>query len=255
MRQASAWSRDDEDGDLFGGRLFETIDVELARALAKDGGLGLAAVLMPTLSESGGDAAERSAATEPIPPRTAFPAHGASTPTVEATNIVASPNPTVVPEMLTRDPVSSGYGWRGDPIDGETRFHAGVDLRAAYGHEVAAAQSGTVVHAGSHGDYGLSVVIEHRPGVQTRYAHLSSILVEVGERVEARQVIGRIGRTGRATGAHLHFELSYDGQPVDPISAEGGVDGLLKKLRLVADLPNDRSRIARLDRGAEHHED
>jgi murein DD-endopeptidase MepM/ murein hydrolase activator NlpD len=217
MRDAGSWD-DDEDGELFGTRLMETIDVELARQLAMGGGMGLAEALLPSL---GGSVSK------------------GTTPGAGADPTLSMTSDSVVANAAVRDAavatVTSDFGWRQDPLDGDGRFHAGVDLRAAYGHEVGAAQTGRVVQAGEQGGYGLTVVIEHRPGIQTRYAHLSSIQVQPGERVEARQTIGRAGQTGRATGTHVHFEVTQDGKPVDPATLRGGIDGLLKELRLVAD--------------------
>ena len=218
MREAASW-KDDEDGELFGTRLMETIDVELARQLAMGGGLGLAEALIPSLAGHVSGSA------------LSVPAVG-STLGLTAGSVAAN---TAVRDRTLPATVTSDFGWRQDPIVGERRFHAGVDLRAAYGREVGAAETGRVVQAGEQGGYGLTVVVEHRPGIQTRYAHLSSILVQPGERVAARQTIGRAGQTGRATGTHLHFEVTQDGNPVDPRTLTGGLDGLLKELRLAAD--------------------
>lgn len=194
MRQAASW-RDDEDGELFGTRLMETIDVELARQLAMGGGLGLAEALIPSLAGGVSEGA------------TSLPAVG-TTVGVTAESVAAN---TAVRDDALGATVTSDFGWRQDPIVGEHRFHAGVDLRAAYGREVGTAETGRVVQAGEQGGYGLTVVLEHRPGIQTRYAHLSSILVQPGEQVAARQAIGRAGQTGRATGTHLHFEVTQNG--------------------------------------------
>lgn len=212
MRESSEWLGDDED-ELFGARLVETIDVELARQLAENGGLGLAALLTPTLFGTEGD------------PFAEF-ATGAAT---------AASQSRPDAEPLLSDRVTSEFGFRNDPLAGDHRFHAGVDLRAAYGREIGAAGSGQVVFAGEQGGYGLTVVIEHGSGVRTRYAHLSSTEVAEGDSVDSREPIGRAGQTGRATGSHLHFELLRDGERVDPASIEGGLDGLLKTLRLAAD--------------------
>ncbi len=111
---------------------------------------------------------------------------------------------------------SSHFGWRQDPLGHGRKFHGGVDLKAAYGTDVPAAASGEVIFAGEQGSYGTLVVLKHDDGVETRYAHLSSTAVKPGERVEAGQVVGRVGSSGRSTGAHLHFEVRRNGQPVDP---------------------------------------
>jgi murein DD-endopeptidase MepM/ murein hydrolase activator NlpD len=97
------------------------------------------------------------------------------------------------------------------------RFHRGIDIRAAYGQDVPAAGPGRVVSAGTDGGYGESVVIEHAGGVRTRYAHLSAIAVQAGDTVADGQLIGRAGRSGRATGTHLHFEVTAPtGEPLNP---------------------------------------
>lgn len=230
MREASSWFGNEEDDRLFGNQLLEAVDVELARQLATGGGLGLAAVLMPQLADA--DANTAAALMETARAAPTYTAPGLSVPGVPELGADAS---------LASRHVTSEFGLRQDPIDGGHRFHGGVDLRAAYGREIGAAESGTVVFAGEQGGYGLTVVLEHGAGVQTRYAHLSAIQVSAGDRVGARDPIGRAGDTGRATGSHLHFELIRDGERVDPASIEGGIENLLKKLRLSADWSNSRT--------------
>jgi len=235
MRETSRWLGNEEDDELFGDRLLETIDVEFARQLAAGGGLGLSNVLMPGLL----DAAESPASPEVFSLNTSAPTYVAPG---NQSIPGATPPPAGAPgEPLVSERVTSTFGLRQDPIAGDHRFHGGVDLRAAYGREIGAAESGTVVFAGEQGGYGLTVVIEHGEGVRTRYAHLSSILVTEGDAVGSRDPIGRAGQTGRATGSHLHFELIRNGERVDPASIEGGLDGLLKKLRLSADLSISRT--------------
>jgi murein DD-endopeptidase MepM/ murein hydrolase activator NlpD len=110
-------------------------------------------------------------------------------------------------------PVGDLFGPRG------ARFHAGVDFPAPAGTAVAAAGSGRVVFAGTSGSgWGNLVVVAHRLGVRTRYAHLSRIEVQLGERVNAGSTIGLVGATGEATGPHLHFEVVVRGANVDPLS-------------------------------------
>jgi murein DD-endopeptidase MepM/ murein hydrolase activator NlpD len=133
--------------------------------------------------------------------------------------------------------VSSPFGYRSDPFSGARRFHAGVDIAAAYGREVPSAGPGRVVYSGAQGGYGNTVVVEHAGGVLTRYAHLSSIQVDVGASVDAGTVVGRVGSTGRSTGPHLHFEVLQNGQPVNPAVAATKYGGLLKIEGMVADLP------------------
>lgn len=116
--------------------------------------------------------------------------------------------------------VTSGFGWRRDPISGDATFHRGIDIKAAYGDDVPVVAAGRVVSAGDDGGYGTAVVVEHANGTRTRYAHLSVALVRPGEDVPAGRVIGRAGSSGRATGPHVHFELlDRNGVPMDPSRA------------------------------------
>jgi murein DD-endopeptidase MepM/ murein hydrolase activator NlpD len=116
--------------------------------------------------------------------------------------------------------VSSRFGWRQDPLTGETTFHKGVDIAVAYGHDVKAAADGVVSFAGVQNGYGNTVVVDHDGGRQTRYAHLSQEFVRAGDIVSEGQVLGKSGNSGRSTGAHLHFEVLVNGRPVDPVAAE-----------------------------------
>ncbi len=113
--------------------------------------------------------------------------------------------------------VSSGFGEREDPITGEMAHHEGIDVVAPLGSSVRATAPGTVVFAGRHGRYGSLIEIDHGHGVATRYAHLGKILVEVGQRIGHRQEIGVMGNSGRSTGPHVHYEVRYGDQPLDPM--------------------------------------
>jgi beta-lactamase regulating signal transducer with metallopeptidase domain len=95
-------------------------------------------------------------------------------------------------------------------------FHPGIDLKAKAGAPVLATAGGTVLLAGPRGDHGIMVILQHGGGFETSYAHLASVCVEVGQRVAAGDRIGNVGRTGLATGPHLHYEIRKDGGPVDP---------------------------------------
>lgn len=107
--------------------------------------------------------------------------------------------------------VSSKYGKRGK------KFHYGVDFRAPSGTEILALKLGKVTYASRKSTFGLLVEIEHFDGTVTRYAHMSKILANKGDIVSAGTVIGLVGRTGRATGNHLHLEYLVDGKNVDPL--------------------------------------
>jgi peptidoglycan hydrolase-like protein with peptidoglycan-binding domain len=111
-------------------------------------------------------------------------------------------------------PIGDPFGPRG------TRFHAGIDLLAPAGTAVRAAAPGRVAYAGRiAGGWGKLVVVAHARRVRTMYAHLSAVAVEVGERVRTGSPIGKVGATGNATGAHLHFEVRLDGAAIDPSTA------------------------------------
>ena len=114
--------------------------------------------------------------------------------------------------------VSSRYGMRKDPLNGDLRMHAGIDLPKPHGSPVMSSGAGRVVFAGRNGGYGNMVEINHGGGMSTRYGHLSSIEVLRSSFVEGGQLIGRVGSTGRSTGSHLHYELRINGRAVDPQS-------------------------------------
>jgi murein DD-endopeptidase MepM/ murein hydrolase activator NlpD len=112
--------------------------------------------------------------------------------------------------------ISSLYGMRRDPFTGKHRMHQGVDFAAKIGTKVLAIGSGVVSFSGKKGAYGNVVEVTHGKGVVSRYAHLSKMLVNVGERVVKGKEIAEIGSTGRSTGAHLHLEVLKKGKREDP---------------------------------------
>lgn len=112
----------------------------------------------------------------------------------------------------TRGSISSRYSYRG------REFHGAIDIAARSGTPITAAAGGTVTTAGWGGGYGNQIVINHGGGMSTRYAHCSALNVKVGQKVSQGQVIGRVGATGRATGAHLHFEVMVNGAKKNPIN-------------------------------------
>ncbi len=117
---------------------------------------------------------------------------------------------------LTGFEVSSPFGVRGDPENGHTAFHTGIDLRAPYDSPVYATAPGQVTFAGWRDDYGKIVEIDHGNGIATRYAHLHAFTVSVGQHVGLHQQVGYLGSTGRATGPHVHYEVVVNGEPQDP---------------------------------------
>jgi murein DD-endopeptidase MepM/ murein hydrolase activator NlpD len=114
-------------------------------------------------------------------------------------------------------PITSGFGYRTDPVTGAQAFHSGLDLGAACGTPIKAAGTGVVISAGFNtGGYGNMTLINHGGGLSTLYGHQSSIIVSAGQNVSQGQVIGYVGSTGKSTGCHLHFEVRVNGNPVDP---------------------------------------
>jgi len=110
---------------------------------------------------------------------------------------------------------TSGFGYRLDPFNGGGAIHAGIDMAGARGEPIYASANGTVAKAGAASGYGNLVEVTHGHGIETRYGHLSAIVVRPGDRVRQGQLIGRMGSTGRSTGTHLHYEIRVDGRAVN----------------------------------------
>jgi murein DD-endopeptidase MepM/ murein hydrolase activator NlpD len=127
---------------------------------------------------------------------------------------------------------TSGYGVRSDPFRGASAMHAGIDLAGPSGTPVYATGDGVVSNAGwNSGGYGNLIKIDHGRGIETRYAHLSSVAVRRGQQVKRGQLIGKMGSTGRSTGSHLHYEVRIDGRAVNPIPFMKSTDYLLAMQR------------------------
>lgn len=121
--------------------------------------------------------------------------------------------PTLWPVMGR---LTSSFGERLDPFNGEGAFHAGLDIAAAYGTPVHAPADGVVAKAGPASGYGREVILDHGAGVSTIYGHLSAFAIVAGQIVKQGQVIGYIGSAGRSTGPHLHYEVRVNNIPVNP---------------------------------------
>ena len=119
--------------------------------------------------------------------------------------------------------ITSGYGNRIHPIFGTERWHSGIDIGAAAGSSVLAADSGTVTVATYSSSYGNYVMIYHSNGTYTLYAHMSSLTVTAGQNVTKGDTIGYVGSTGWSTGPHLHFEIRNSGGTIDPTQYFGGL--------------------------------
>lgn len=228
---------------------------QLANTMAKNGGIGIAEKICGQLEAKSGvagatkltpamDAAREirggattssadalSAAASGVPSKKSAdeakvagkPSRDAKTPSVTGREQSRHHNHTRHPENSTslRMPVNgtltSKFGSRRDPIHGDQRNHRGIDIAAPRGTPIEAAATGTVVFAGRQGGYGKTVIIELPDGRQTRYAHAEKLLVHAGDEVKTGQVIATVGSTGRATGPHVHFEVTENGRAVNPL--------------------------------------
>ena len=113
--------------------------------------------------------------------------------------------------------INNEFGFRRNPFGGRTyEFHGGMDIDGERGEQVIAPANGVVTEAGWKGGYGNMVEVDHGNGLSTRYAHMSAIMVEEGQRIEPGAAVGRVGSTGRSTGAHLHYETRVTGDAADP---------------------------------------
>ncbi|GAA4424117.1 M23 family metallopeptidase [Acidovorax lacteus] len=133
--------------------------------------------------------------------------------------------PTQAP--VSNRPPGSAFGWRLDPITGQSALHTGLDFQADVGTPILAAAGGVVVAQEYHPQYGNMVEIDHGNQLVTRYAHASKVLVKQGDLVRRGQKIAEVGSTGRSTGPHLHFEVLVQGVFQDPqkFLSAGGAGG------------------------------
>lgn len=113
--------------------------------------------------------------------------------------------------------VSSSYGRRTDPFKKTKAYHKGVDLAGRTGNKIKVMAKGKVTRAGTASGYGNLVEVDHGNGFKTKYGHMHKIYVKKGQYVEAGDVLGEVGSTGRSTGPHLHYEILYKGHDVDPM--------------------------------------
>jgi murein DD-endopeptidase MepM/ murein hydrolase activator NlpD len=118
--------------------------------------------------------------------------------------------------------VTSEFGLRASPAAGGSRHHPGMDIGAPRGARVEAAAAGRVTFAGSSHGYGRMVVVDHGGDLKTVYAHLSTVFARVGQSVHQGDLVGTVGATGTTTGPHLHYEVRFRGEPVNPMCYMGG---------------------------------
>lgn len=118
-----------------------------------------------------------------------------------------------------RGPVNSDFGRRTSPwASASSEFHSGLDIGAGRGSQVTAPAPGTVVFAGQHAEYGVTLIIDHGHDIKSLYGHLSKLMVAVDQKVQRGQVVALTGNTGRSSGPHLHYEIQVAGQAVNPRS-------------------------------------
>lgn len=143
-------------------------------------------------------------------------------PRLEQQVAIARATPAIWPAL---GPLSSPFGSRRDPFTLAASLHPGIDLDVDHGAPVHATADGVVTEARYHPEYGNLVIVSHGFGIETRYAHLSRLLVRPGTSITRGHVVGHAGSTGRSTGTHLHYEVWIDGRPVNPLHylvAQGG---------------------------------
>jgi murein DD-endopeptidase MepM/ murein hydrolase activator NlpD len=132
----------------------------------------------------------------------------------EQNNLMLASTPSIWP---VRGYFSSSFGVRNDPFTGEREMHYGIDISTVSGRPVVASADGVVLYASRRGSYGNIVVIDHKFGVMTRYAHLSGFNTRAGQQVKRGDVVGYVGNTGRSRAPHLHYEVWVQDRPVMPL--------------------------------------
>lgn len=187
MRQGVQTSFDTEFGESIYTSMF---DIEVARVLSERG-TGLKEVLIRGMNKTG-----------PYTPAQSKP----------------GPLPERIVPPETKPRLSSGYGIRMDPFEKTPRYHHGIDIAVPEGTDIRPVRPGKVTFSGEQKGYGNVVAIDHGDGYVTLYAHNKENLVQIGDRVETSTVIAKAGGTGRATGPHVHFEIRFRGERVDPSS-------------------------------------
>jgi murein DD-endopeptidase MepM/ murein hydrolase activator NlpD len=121
--------------------------------------------------------------------------------------------PTIWP---TKGWVSSAFTHRDDPFTGQRAFHYGIDIATDYGNSIMAPADGIVISLGNDKICGKNIIISHGNGITTHYLHLSKFLVRSGQKVKRWEIIGLVGKSGKAIGPHLHYEVRINNRPTNP---------------------------------------
>ena len=130
--------------------------------------------------------------------------------------IISNPKAFISPLKGNDFRISSKFGYRTHPVYKTKKFHGGIDLAAPKNTPVYSVKAGVVIHSGFVRGYGNYIIVDHEDGYKSAYAHLNTIKVKKGEKVDGAFVIGSVGKTGTATGYHLHFELIKSNKKIDP---------------------------------------
>ena len=133
---------------------------------------------------------------------------------VERRQALAEATPSIWPAQGW---LAGVYGRRSDPFTGKSEFHPALDISTEYGKPIYATANGRIQVASRSGNYGNLVQVDHGFGLMTRYGHMSRFAVKVSDEVSRGDVIGYVGATGRATGAHVHYEVWVNGRPINPL--------------------------------------
>jgi len=188
---------------------------EMAEKIQQGGGLGLADQMMRTLDAVPGSL-KPSGSSHVFLPVLPLDAKNRQTQSLRP----LAPVPGQADDDLALPPVdglvTSRFGLRKDPFNGNLRQHAGLDIAAPQGTPIRAVAPGVVVFSGHSSGYGNLVVVRHEDGTETRYGHCATLDVSYGDAVTTSSQLGTVGSTGRATGPHVHFEVRKDGRSVDP---------------------------------------
>ena len=137
----------------------------------------------------------------------------------EQTDQMAACTPAILPVNLSEGDmwISSSFGYRPDPVYGDTRMHWGIDISGPLGSAIYATANGTVVKRGfEYFGYGNYIIIDHGFGIKTRYAHMKSVMAMEGQKVSRGECVGLLGNTGKSTGPHIHYEVIVKDRPVNP---------------------------------------
>ena len=134
----------------------------------------------------------------------------------EKTPNLSNPKAFISPLRGNGFRISSKFGYRTHPVYKTKKFHGGIDLAAPKNTPVYSVKAGVVIHSGFVRGYGNYIIVEHEDGYKSAYAHLNTIKVKKGNQVTEGFVIGSVGKTGTATGYHLHFELIKSNKKIDP---------------------------------------